>query len=233
DTLPRYVERQSLQDRRQLRFYFPVPDPTDEYRTKPTQLIAHLLGDEGDGSLLAVLREAGLADGLSAGVGRGDGNEALFTVSISLTPAGAERLDDIEATLFAAVEQIRAEGLAEWRYDEQKSLSEQAFRFQQHGAPQQEATRLAMSLSRYPVEDVQYAAYRMDGMDSERQQRYLDALTSDNMLRVYSAPDVESDTVTPWFNTQWKEQPPTTTGQALDGLALPEPNPFIASDLTL
>ena len=233
DTLPRYVERQSLQDRRQLRFYFPIPDPTDEYRTKPTQLIAHLLGDEGDGSLLAVLREAGLADGLSAGVGRGDGNEALFTVSISLTPAGAERLDDIEATLFAAIEQIRADGLAEWRYDEQKSLSEQAFRFQQHGAPQQEATRLAMSLSRYPVEDVQYAAYRMDGMDSERQQRYLDALTQDNMLRFYSAPDVESATVSPWFNTQWKEQPPTATGQALSGLALPEPNPFIASDLTL
>ena len=233
DTLPRYVERQSLQDRRQLRFYFPIPDPTDEYRTKPTQLIAHLLGDEGDGSLLAVLREAGLADGLSAGVGRGDGNEALFTVSISLTPAGAERLDDIEATLFAAIEQIRADGLAEWRYDEQKSLSEQAFRFQQHGAPQQEATRLAMSLSRYPVEDVQYAAYRMDGMDSERPQRYLDALTQDNMLRFYSAPDVESDTVSPWFNTQWKEQPPTATGQALSGLALPEPNPFIASDLTL
>ena len=233
DTLPRYVERQSLQDRRQLRFYFPVPDPTDEYRTKPTQLIAHLLGDEGDGSLLAVLREAGLADGLSAGVGRGDGNEALFTVSISLTPAGAERLDDIEATLFAAIEQIRADGLAEWRYDEQKSLSEQAFRFQQHGAPQQEATRLAMSLSRYPVEDVQYAAYRMDGMDSERQQRYLDALTQDNMLRFYSAPDVESDTISPWFNTQWKEQPTTATGQALSGLALPEPNPFIASDLTL
>ena len=233
DTLPRYVERQSLQDRRQLRFYFPVPEPTDEYRTKPTQLIAHLLGDEGDGSLLAVLREAGLADGLSAGVGRGDGNEALFTVSISLTPAGAERLDDIEATLFAAIEQIRADGLAEWRYDEQKSLSEQAFRFQQHGAPQQEATRLAMSLSRYPVEDVQYAAYRMDGMDSERQQRYLDALTQDNMLRFYSAPDVESDTISPWFNTQWKEQPPTAIGQALSGLALPEPNPFIASDLTL
>ena len=53
------------------------------------------------------------------------------------------------------------------------------------------------------------------------------------MLRFYSAPDVESDTVSPWFNTQWKEQPPTATGQALSGLALPEPNPFIASDLTL
>lgn len=233
DTLPRYIERQSLQDRRQVNFYFPVPDPTDDYRTKPTQVIAHLLGDEGEGSLLAVLRDAGLADGLSAGVGRGDGNEALFTISISLTPAGAERLDDIEATLFAAIEQLRNDGLSEWRYQEQADLNEQAFRFQQHGAPQQEATRLSMSLSRYPVEDVQYAAYRMDGPDAERQQAYLDALTPDNMLRFYSAPDVESDTVSPWFNAQWKEQTPDQPGQALGGLALPGPNPFIASDLTL
>ncbi|WP_374694445.1 insulinase family protein [Halomonas sp. SpR8] len=232
-TLPRYIERQSLQDSRQLRFYFPVPDPTDDYRTKPTQVIAHLLGDEGEGSLLAVLRDAGLADGLSAGVGRGDGNQALFTVSISLTPAGTKRLDDIEATLFAAIEQLRNDGLAEWRYQEQADLNEQAFRFQQHGAPQQEATRLSMSLSRYPVEDVQYAAYRMDGPDAELQQAYLNALTPDNMLRFYSAPDVESDTVSPWFNAQWREQTPDQPGQALSGLALPGPNPFIASDLTL
>ncbi|WP_018918332.1 insulinase family protein [Vreelandella zhanjiangensis] len=232
-TLPRYIERQSLQDRRQLRFYFPIPDPTDEYRTKPTQVISHLLGDEGDGSLLAVLRDAGLADGLSAGVGRGDGENALFTVSISLTPAGAERLDDIQATLFAAIEKIRTEGLADWRYAEQRDLSEQAFRFQQHGAPQQEATRLSMSLSRYPVEDVQYAAYRMDAPDAERQEVYLDALTPDNMLRFYSAPDIESDTVSPWFNTQWREQQPSQAGQVLGELTLPEPNPFIASDLTL
>ncbi|GEN28175.1 peptidase M16 [Halovibrio variabilis] len=233
DTLPLYIERQSLKDRRQLRFYFPVPDPTDDYRTKPAQLIAHLLGHEGDGSLLAVLREAGLADGLSAGVGRSDGNQALFTVSISLTPAGAERLDDIQATLFAAIEQLRNDGLAAWRYEEQAKLSEQNFRFQQQGAPQQEATRLAMNLSRYPVEDVQYAAYRMDGPDTERQQTYLDALTQDNMLRVYSAPDVEGDNVSPWFNTQWQKQTPDQPGQALSGLALPGPNPFIASDLTL
>ena len=233
DTLPRYIERQSLQDRRQVNFYFPVPDPTEDYHTKPAQVIAHLLGDEGEGSLLAVLRDAGLADGLSAGVGRGDGNEALFTISISLTPSGAKRLDDIEATLFAAIEKLRDDGLAEWRYQEQADLNEQAFRFQQHGAPQQEATRLSMSLSRYPLEDVQYAAYRMDGPDAERQQAYLAALTPNNMLRFYSAPDVESDTVSPWFHAQWKEQTPDQPGQALVGLALPGPNPFIANDLTL
>ena len=233
DTLPRYVERHSLEDRHQVRFYFPIPDPSDAYRQKPTQLIAHLLGDEGDGSLLAVLRDAGLADGLSAGVSRADGQDALLTVSVSLTDDGAERLDDIQATLFAAIERIRQGGLEEWRYAEQADLNEQAFRFQQPGEPQQEATRLSMNLSRYPVEDVQYAAYRMDDFDPEQHQRYLEALTQDNMLRLYSGPEVESDQVTPWFDTAWREQPPSQEGQALSGLSLPAPNPFIASDLTL
>ncbi|SES06428.1 Secreted Zn-dependent peptidases, insulinase-like [Vreelandella subterranea] len=233
DTLPRYVERQSIEDRHQLRFYFPIPDPTDAYRQKPTQLISHLLGDESDGSLFAVLKDAGLADALSTGISRADGQHALFTVSISLTEDGAQRLDDIEATLFAAIERIRQGGLEEWRYTEQADLNEQAFRFQQHGEPQQEAIRLSMNLSRYPVEDVQYAAYRMDEFDAEQHQRYLDALTQDNMLRIYSAPDIESEKVTPWFDTAWREQTPSESGQALSGLALPAPNPFIASDLTL
>ncbi|WP_231896564.1 MULTISPECIES: insulinase family protein [unclassified Halomonas] len=233
DTLPRYAERQSIEDRRQLRFYFSIPDPTEAYRQKPTQLVSHLLGDEGDGSLLSVLKDAGLADALSTGLSRADGQHALLTVSISLTDEGAQRLDDIEATLFSAIERIRQGGLDEWRYDEQADLNEQAFRFQQPGEPQQEATRLSMNLSRYPVEDVQYAAYRMDEFEAEQHQRYLDALTPDNMLRIYSAPDIESDKVTPWFDTEWREQTPSQSGQALSGLALPAPNPFIASDLSL
>ena len=233
DTLPRYVARHSIEDRHQLRFYFPIADPTDAYRQKPTQLISHLLGDESDGSLFAVLKDSGLADALSTGISRADGQHALFTVSISLTEDGAQRLDDIEATLFAAIERIRQGGLEEWRYTEQADLNEQAFRFQQQGEPQQEAIRLSMNLSRDPVEDVQYAAYRMDEFDAEQHRRYLDALTQDNMLRIYSAPDIESDKVTPWFDTAWREQTPSESGQALSGLTLPAPNPFIASDLSL
>ncbi|WP_346796446.1 insulinase family protein [Halomonas sp. Bachu 37] len=233
DTLPRYAEVQSIRDSRQLRFFFPVPDPTSDYRHKPSSLIAHLLGHEGEGSLLAVLRQAGLADALSTGVGRADGQDALFTVTISLTPEGAERIEDIEATLFAAIEQIRESGLEQWRYQEQAKLAEQSFRFQQHGAPQQEATRLAMSLSRYPVEDVQYAPYRMEGFDRERVSPYLDALRPDNLIRLYIGPEVAGDTPSPWFNAPWNELETPTPGTALGGLALPEPNPYIAEDLTL
>ena len=233
DSLPIYLKRQSLQEHRQVRFHFPIPDPIDEYATQPTQLISHLLGDEGEGSVLALLRDEGLADGLSAGVSRRDGNHAFFSISVSLTPEGAERLDDIQATLLAAISNIRENGLAEWRYQEQANLREQAFRFQQPGAPSQEATRLSMNLSRYPAEDVQYAAYRMDGFNLERHLAYLSALTPDNLIRVYSGPEVDSEQVSPWFNTEWKRTDDHQQGNVLAGLALPAPNPFIAEDLTL
>ncbi|PMR76290.1 peptidase M16 [Billgrantia endophytica] len=234
EDLPRHLELQSARDSRHVRFMFPVPDPIEEYRHKPADYLAHLLGHEGDGSLLAVLREAGLADGLSAGISRGDGQHALFTVNVSLTPAGAERLDEIESTLFAVIEQIRESGLDEWRYDEQAQLAEQQFRFQQHGSPLQGAMRLAMNLARFPVEDVQYAAYRMDGFDRARIEHYLDSLRPETLLRLYSAPDVEGDETSPWFNTPWRDVTSGgTMADPLPGLALPEPNPFIAEDLTL
>lgn len=233
DSLPRYLERQTLKDSQQVRFLFPIPDPQNSYAQKPTQLLSHLLGDEGEGSVLAALRDAGLADGLSAGVGRSDGEHALFNVAISLTPEGAKRLNDVQATLFSAIDNIGAGGLEQWRYTEQAKLQEQAFRFQQHGAPQHEATELAMRLSRYPVKDAQYAPYRMDGFDAERTHAYLAALTPDNMIRIYSGPEVESDKVSPWFDTQWQEVSPDANGHAVSTLALPAPNPFIADDLTL
>ena len=233
-SLPQQVELQSVRDSRHVRFMFPVPDPIQHYRYKPADYLAHLLGHEGEGSLFAVLREAGLADGLSAGVGRGDERHALFTVSVSLTPAGAERIDEIEATLLAAIEQIREEGLAQWRYAEQAQLAEQEFRFQQHGSTLQSAMRLAMNLARFPVEDVQYAAYRMDGFERELIEAYLDALRPESMLRLYSGPEVEGEHTSPWFNTPWRHaEASTTDAQPLAGLSLPDSNPFIAEDLTL
>ncbi|MFW3614558.1 insulinase family protein [Billgrantia antri] len=233
-SLPLYVRLKSVRDSRHVSFMFPIPDPLRHYRHKPAEYLSHLLGHEGDGSLYSILREAGLADGLSAGVGRGDERHALFTVRVSLTPDGAERIDEIQATLFAAIEQIRNQGLEAWRYDEQAQLAEQQFRFQQHGSALQSAMRLAMNLARFPVEDVQYAAYRMEGFDRGLIEEYLDALRPESLLRVYSGPEVEGERTSPWFDTPWREvEPGTDTAEPLAGLALPAPNPFIAEDVTL
>ena len=232
-SLPRAADMQSVRDSQRVSFLFPVPDPEDAYRQKPADYLAHLLGHEGEGSLLAGLRDAGWADGLSAGVTRGDGRHALFAVDISLTPAGAEQLARIQASLFATIAQIRDAGLAEWRYAEQARLADQQFRFQQHGSPQSDAMRLAMNLSRYPLEDVTIAPYLMEAYDRDQIQRWLDDLRPDNLIRLYSGPEVDGEQTSPWFDAPWREVAATASADPLTGLALPEPNPYIAQDLEL
>ncbi|MBB3183914.1 secreted Zn-dependent insulinase-like peptidase [Halomonas fontilapidosi] len=232
-SLPRAAEMQSVRDSQRVTFLFPVPDPEQAYRHKPADYLAYLLGHEGEGSLLAVLRDAGWADGLSAGVTRADGRHALFTIDISLTPDGAQHLDRIQQSLLATIELIRRSGLEAWRYAEQARLADQQFRFQQHGSPQGDAMRLAMNLSRYPLEDVNVAPYLMEGFDRELIQRWLDNLRPETLLRLYSGPEVEGERVSPWFDAPWREVAARLDGEPLAGLALPTPNPYIAEDLAL
>lgn len=234
DRLPLAAEVQSLRDSRHVSFMFPVDDPILSYRTKPDSYIANLLGHEGPGSLLSQLRKQGWADGLSAGTTRSDGQHALFAIDVSLTPEGAEHIDRIQASLFAAIEQIRQHGVSEARYEEQASLAHQAFQFQQHGNPLDEAMRLSMSLAYYPLKDVNQAGYRMDGLDQDEIGHWLDALRPEHLLRLYSGPEVESEQRTQYYDTAWREVPADAgEAKALTELSLPDPNPFIAADLTL
>lgn len=231
--LPARLRVQSLKQHRQVRFAFPIPDPQQDYRHKPVDYLANLLGHEGEGSLLAALRRAGWADGLSAGSARGDGDDALFVVNVDLTPEGARHLDRIQASLFAMIRRIRDDGIDAWRYREQAELAEQDFRFQQRGEPIHTASSLAMNLSYYPLKDAQYGPYRMDGFEPGKLRDLLGRLTPQHLLRVYSGPDVEGDKTTRWFDAPYRlarvDHWPGAT--PLDGLALPGHNPYIADDL--
>uniref|UniRef100_UPI00065018B8 insulinase family protein n=1 Tax=Halomonas sp. PR-M31 TaxID=1471202 RepID=UPI00065018B8 len=235
ENLPARMEVKSLENSRQVHFLFPTDDPVTDYRNKSLEYLGSLLGHEGEGSLLAALRKEGWADGLSAGSMRGDGDDALFAVSISLTPEGAKHLPRIQSSLFAMIEHVRENGLEKWRYDEQAQLNEQEFRFQQRGEPIHLASRMAMNMAYYPLEDVQYGNYRMDGFEKNYVQELLSKLTPNQLLRIYSAPDVDAQKTTQWFDApyrltavdRWPEAAP------LKDLALPERNPYIAENLEL
>ena len=69
-----------------------LPSLVQHYRAKPEDYLSHLVGHEGQGSLLAGLKQRGWATGLSAGVGEGgmerNSGYSLFDVSITLTDSG-------------------------------------------------------------------------------------------------------------------------------------------------
>jgi len=74
-----------------------APATQSEYRTKPSHFVSHLVGHEGPGSLLSVLKGLGWATELSAGPGTTLPNESLFSVTIRLTEEVREiRVRDTE-----------------------------------------------------------------------------------------------------------------------------------------
>jgi hypothetical protein len=80
------------------------------------QLVAHLLGHEGAGSLLSLLKREGLAEALSAGVGEGgyENNSGccLFQVELRLTPAGATGWRRVVGAVFAYVRLLAERSVA-------------------------------------------------------------------------------------------------------------------------
>jgi secreted Zn-dependent insulinase-like peptidase len=62
------INIKSLQEKRELTFTFPLPEIQSHYRTKPSAYFQSLLGHEGEGSILALLKEKGWADEMSASI---------------------------------------------------------------------------------------------------------------------------------------------------------------------
>jgi len=74
---------------------FALPDIQPWYRYKIVSFLAHLLGDEGPGSLLAVLKAQGLVNQLSAGGGIDGSNYKDFTLAFELTQLGRQQYQQV------------------------------------------------------------------------------------------------------------------------------------------
>ncbi|MCG6282820.1 insulinase family protein, partial [Vibrio diabolicus] len=110
------IQVEPLKEIRKLIMSFPMPSTDAYYQRKPLSYFAHLIGYEGEGSLLLALKEKGWITSLSAGGGASGSNYREFSVSCALTPLGLEHVDDIIQALFETLTLIRENGLNAWRY---------------------------------------------------------------------------------------------------------------------
>lgn len=235
--LPARVSIRPPKEERRLTLMFPVPDADQHYREKPLQYLGNLLGHEGQGSLLSLLKNLGWAEGLSAGAGAGGRNEGTFNISVQLTPAGLENQARIVAITFRVIQSIRENGVEQWRYDEQRSLADIAFRFAEKGAPISVTSRLAGQMHRYAPEDVIRGNYAFDEFNPRLIQSYLKALSPDNLLWVVTAPEVTTTDESPLYGTPYaverlKYEVAGVPKNYLNQLHLPEKNRFVPRHLT-
>ena len=240
------VRLNSIPEKQQnsARFVFPIPSTYQEYRSKPLDYIANLLGHEGTGSLHSLLKDRGWVESLSAGAGYMDQAQGEFSIWINLTKAGVNHIEDIGNLVFQTIDLIKQKEIDEWRFQEQSKLAKIAFRFEQERDPGRLVQSLAFRLQRYPAKDVLQGPYLMESFTPNRTKTLLDYLNPDNVnLHVSSqslAQSLGTDKISEYYDVAYSLAPiePETlnlwkTKIAHESLQLPAENPFIPERLDL
>ena len=235
EQLPATLRHNNLKDERELSFAFPIPPLQKLYRKKPAAYLSNLIGHEGEGSLHKLLSELGWIISLGAGPASIDANNAIMNISMSLTEEGSRRIPEITGYLFAYLDLLKQGRLEKWIYDEQAMVADMDFRFAEKASAIGTVQRLSPMLEHYPAGDLLVAPYLMKEFDEELIDRFLDALSLDNVLITISAPGYEGALEEEWFGVSYDlEKGPVEIAETTpEQLALPGPNPFLPESLSL
>ncbi|WP_417533025.1 insulinase family protein [Marinobacterium stanieri] len=240
DQLPAQLNIQTLRETRSLSLSFPVDATRDHWQQKPLYYIASLIGYEGEGSLLAFLKDKGLARALGAYPTLDLPGQAMFRIDIELTEAGWQEIDAITAWTFGFIKNLREQGVDPELYEEERKLAEIQFRFAQPGQATHLAMRLSQALNRYDEAYLLKADYHLGEFDAGLIQHYLDQLTPDNLLLTLAGQDVATDQIEPRYETPYSvaaiaperlyfwQYPPLESA-----LHIRSSNPFIPEQLEL
>jgi insulysin len=244
---------------RRLSLAWPTKALRTFFRSKPESYLSHLVGHEGEGSILSVLKKLGWAEALVAG-GRNQADHSLFQVSIELSREGLDHINEIVDIIYAYLALIKDHGVSQELAQELTVLGDLAFRFKDKEDPFTFVSSLASNMQIYPPEYVLNGSRISDQYNPELIQEVLAELNPENMLiGVYSPSFKKADSETPseftpnlieehygieyridkLSGTQLERWQKILKSQVSDlhsqfiGLEVPKPNPFMPDDLTL
>ena len=239
-TLPLRLDVAPHKDLRRMTMSFPIPPVMAHYKSKPTYYLSNLIGHEGDGSLLSVLKEEGWSGGLSVGTGLDTRSEATLNIGISLTDEGLRHVSEIVGYVFQYIRLLETQGVKQWIFDEQRTLAELGFEFQEERDPIGYVSGLAQSQHMYPQSEVLTGNFVMDEFDPVLLREYLGYLRPDNMMLTVVAKGLETDQTSPRFQAPYRVSKitPEMTAAWLAGptderLAMPAPNIFVPENLAI
>ncbi len=219
---------------------FALPDIQPWYRYKLVSFLAHLLGDEGEGSLLSHLKRRGLVNTLSAGGGIDGSNYKDFTLAFELTPQGMHALDDILLASFSYLAMLKQQPFPAEIFSERQKLVRWSFLYQEQKTPLQLASDLAVNLQHYPQEDYVFGDYRMETPTAEFYQQLLSYFHERNLRLMLIAPDVAVDRQARWYHTPYSQLPLSAglldklqKAKPLPDCHLPKNNPYLVDELQL
>ena len=236
----RLLRMEPVADQRTVTLSFPLPDLRPYALSKPAELVGVVLGHEGPGSLLSLLKAQGLATGLSADGWADTPDYGSFDIEVSLTPQGLAEYPRVLSLVFSAIEQLRRDGVPPHLFAERRALALLSERYRDKGEGTELAVALANAVMDYPLEIAERVPYLWLREDPAALQSVLGHLRADNLLVTLVAKGLPTDRVEPFFGTRYSYvvdagapyaallSPPTVAA-----LKPPLPNPYIPQTTAL
>ncbi|XP_008674966.1 insulin-degrading enzyme-like 1, peroxisomal isoform X4 [Zea mays] len=225
-----------------LRIIWPITPSIQFYKEAPCHYLSHLIGHEGEGSIFHIIKELGWAMNLMAGECSDSNEYSFFSVSMRLTDAGHERMEDIVGLIFKYLHLLKEDGVHEWIFNELAAINEMEFHYQDKVRPINYVMRTVSTMRLFPPEEWLVGAALPSKYASQRINMILNQLIPETVRIFWESKKFEGSTSSaePWYNTpfsvenvtpsviqEWIEKAPT------EKLHLPKPNIFIPKDLSL
>ncbi|CCH46140.1 insulysin [Wickerhamomyces ciferrii] len=232
------IKAKPVMSKNKLALSFIAPDHQKHWEVHTGHYFSHLIGHEGNGSLLAFLKTKSWANGLSAGgysVSEGCGQ---FSIDIDLTEEGLKYYEDVLYATFQYLELLRVSLPQKWIYDELKDVSEMNFRFKQKSSPSGTVSKLAKDLQKTFIPDENVISRSvLRSYNPDLISEYGNALNVDNVRVTLISQNVKTDKQEKWYGTEYsvedlsEELISKLRKPALNGdLHLPNPNDFIPTN---
>ncbi|XP_022087201.1 nardilysin-like [Acanthaster planci] len=223
-----------------------MPNQRQHYRCKPLNYLSWLIGHEGHGSILALLKKRALALILFSGNAETgfehNGTHAMFSISITLTDQGFTQVEEVLAIVFQYIKMLQAIGPQERIFQEIKTIDDNDFRFKEETEPIEYVETVAESMQLYPPQEYLTGPLLETEYNPEAITFCTDYLQVDNANFMLLSKHFEGqcDRKEPWYQTDYRiEDVPKEWNDLIQNLDMnpelhiPEPNIFIATNFDL
>lgn len=232
---------ETIKDIRHLELSWIAPSYMPHYKCKPGRLVAELIGDEGKGSIISLLKEKGWADSLGAGM-MDQQTFSVVQVTTTLTKQGADRINDIVGIIYEYIRMLKNGGIPSWLFEEEAAIAENLFHFRERGSAFNLVSQMAGTMHCYPPAEYLSGPYLYKAFDTEKILELLECLTPENgnVTIAGKFAGAKTDKKERWYETpyhmervdegileQWR------TGHFSDDLHIPASNPFIPTEFDL
>lgn len=197
--------RIALPNRKVMRLDFPMPPLEPVWDHHPLTLLGDLFGDEGEGSILAELRERGWARELAAG-SDDHHDHSLFRIEILLTEQGLAHRDEVAALVFAYAALLRTTDLSV-AYHELASVNGLRVDLLPETPPMRGMVALAEAMHHRPIQHVLDAPGHHAPFDPEIHEPFLSGITPTNLRMLVIHDDVETNAFAPLYRTRFAVEP--------------------------